>query len=88
MYRNLMYRKKHVPDGANVHNFRRTRQVAPTFPTTLCRELCKKTVQPIDLLFGLWARVGRRKHKFNHVLQVAPLCSTAGRMTTLKESPF
>ena len=36
----------------------------------------------------LWTLVGRRKHKFNHIRQVAPLCSTTGRLTTLKESPF
>jgi len=23
--------------------------------------------EPIDLPFGLWTRVGRRKHKFNHI---------------------
>jgi len=26
---------------------------------------CAKTAAPIDLLLGLWIRVGRRKHKFN-----------------------
>jgi len=30
--------------------------------------------EPIDLPFGLWTRVGRRKHKFNRVRQVAPMC--------------
>jgi len=30
--------------------------------------------EPIDLPFGLWTRVGRRKHKFNHIRQVAPMC--------------
>ena len=29
--------------------------------------------EPIDLPFGLWTRVGRRKHKFNHICQVAPM---------------
>ena len=33
---------------------------------------CAETAEPIDLLFGLWTRVGRRKHKFN--CQVAPMC--------------
>jgi len=28
----------------------------------------------IDLPFGLWTLVGRRKHKFNHICQVAPMC--------------
>jgi len=35
---------------------------------------CAKMAEPIDLLFGLWTRVGRRKHKFNHICQVAPMC--------------
>jgi len=30
--------------------------------------------KPIDLPFGLWTRVGRRKHKFNRMRQVAPMC--------------
>jgi len=32
---------------------------------------CVKTAELIDLLFGLWTRVGRRKHKFNRIRQVA-----------------
>jgi len=28
----------------------------------------------IDLLFGLWCGVGCRKHKFNRIRQVAPMC--------------
>jgi len=35
---------------------------------------CAETTQPIDLSFGLWTRVGQRKHKFNHIRQVAPMC--------------
>jgi len=31
----------YLPDAASVHNFNRIRQVAPMYPTTLCRELCK-----------------------------------------------
>ena len=34
---------------------------------------CAETAEPIDLQFGLWTRVGRRKHKFNHIRQVAPM---------------
>jgi len=30
--------------------------------------------EPIDLLFMLWTRVGQRKHKFNHIHQVVPIC--------------
>jgi len=30
--------------------------------------------EPIDLQFGLWSRVVRRKHEFNHIRQVAPMC--------------
>jgi len=35
---------------------------------------CAEISEPINLPFGLWTRVGRRKHKFNHICQVAPLC--------------
>jgi len=30
--------------------------------------------EPIDLPFGLWTLVGRRKHEFNRIRQMAPLC--------------
>jgi len=36
---------------------------------------CAKTAESIDLPFGLWTRVGRRKHKFNRIRQVAPMCA-------------
>ena len=35
---------------------------------------CAETAEPIDLPFGLRTRVGRRKHEFNHIRQVAPTC--------------
>jgi len=31
---------------------------------------CAETAELIDLPFGLWTRVGRRKDKFNHIRQV------------------
>jgi len=34
---------------------------------------CAETAKPIDLPFGLWTRVGRRKHKFSRIRQVAPM---------------
>ena len=40
---------------------------------TFCHELCKMA-EPIDLSFGLWTRVGRRKHKFNRIRQVSSMC--------------
>ena len=42
---------------------------------TFCRELCK-TAEPINLPFGLWTRMVPRKHKFNSIRQVAPMCPT------------
>jgi len=30
--------------------------------------------EPIDLPFGLWTQVSRRKHKFSRICQVAPMC--------------
>jgi len=35
---------------------------------------CAKTAEPIDLALALWHRVGRRKHKFNRIRQVASMC--------------
>ena len=35
---------------------------------------CAETAEPINLSFGLWIPVSRRKHKFNRICQVAPMC--------------
>ena len=35
---------------------------------------CAETAAPIDLLFGLLTPVGRRKHEFNRIWQMAPMC--------------
>jgi len=35
---------------------------------------CAETAEPIDLPFELWTRVDRRKHKFNRIRQVTPMC--------------
>ena len=36
---------------------------------------CTEAAEPIYLPFGLWTRVGQRKHKFNAIYQVALMCS-------------
>ena len=36
--------------------------------------------EPIDLPFGLWIRVGRRKHKFNRICQYGARALTGGRI--------
>ena len=33
--------------------------------------------EPVDLPFGLWTQVGRRKHEFNRICQVAPMCTVS-----------
>jgi len=38
---------------------------------------CAKTTEPINLPFGLWTWVGRRKHKFSHIRQVMPMCPSS-----------
>jgi len=38
---------------------------------------CAKTAEPIDVPFGLWTRIGRKKYKFNRIRQVA-LCARMG----------
>jgi len=38
---------------------------------------CAKMAERIDLPFRLWTRIGRRKHKFNRIRQVAPMSPQA-----------
>jgi len=45
---------------------------APIVKYRLSAVSCAKTAEPIDLPFGLWTHVSRRKHKFNCIRQVAP----------------
>jgi len=33
-----------------------------------------KAAEPIEMPFGFWTRMGRRKHKFNRICQVVPMC--------------
>jgi len=42
------------------------------------KSCCAQTAEPINLPLGLLTRVGRRKHKFNHIWQVVPLCPPIG----------
>ena len=35
---------------------------------------CPKMAELIDLQFALWTWMGQRKHKFNRIRQVAPMC--------------
>jgi len=74
------------------HMFNRIRQVAPICTSSIAfarwhqrarrhsAVICAKTAEPIDLPFGLWTLVvlGRRKHKLNHIRQVAPIGITWG----------
>jgi len=61
------------PAGANVHNFNGIHQMALMYPMTFCCD-CAKMAESIDLAFRLWTRVGWRKHKFNRIRRVAPMC--------------
>jgi len=36
---------------------------------------CAETAELIDLPFGLWTRVSRRKHEFSRIRQMAPMCT-------------
>jgi len=44
-------------------------------PPFLSAVSCAKMAELINLPFGLWTRVGRRKRKFHHIRQVASVCS-------------
>jgi len=41
---------------------------------------CAEMAEPIDLAFGLWTRVGGKKHKFSDIRQVAPMCHMGGHI--------
>ena len=36
-----------------------------------------KNAEPIKMPFGLWTRMGRRKHEFNCIHQVVPMCTSS-----------
>jgi len=46
---------------------------APIVQYRLSAVTCAKSAELIDLPFRLWTLVGRRKHKFNRIRQVAPM---------------
>ena len=48
----------------------------------------QKTAEPIDLLFALWTRVGRRMHTFNRIRQVAPISLDLCKMAEPIDLPF
>jgi len=71
--------------GGKKHEFNRIRQVAPVCTVLIAFERwrqcsrrhsavsCARMAEVTNMPFGLWTRVGRRKHKFNHIRQVAPM---------------
>jgi len=42
---------------------------------------CAEMAEPVYLPFGLWTRVGGRKHEFNRIRQVARMCPHAWKGT-------
>jgi len=48
---------------------------------------CARMAELIDLPVGLWTRVGRRKHKFNRIRQVASMCPHWRNLANTIESP-
>ena len=69
--------RNHEPDSVQIPN-EKGQFLGKGSPILKCRdfsaESCAKTAEPIDVSFMLWTRVGRRKHKFNHIHQVVPMC--------------
>ena len=66
--------QSYSPDDGSVHNFSHIRQVAPVYLTTLCPVSCAKMAEVTHLPFALWTSLGRQKHKFSRIRQVAPMC--------------
>ena len=53
---------------------RTDRQRSDSIRRIVSQTVAQKTAEPIDLPFELLTRVGRRKHKFNRICQVALTC--------------
>jgi len=55
-----------------------TARVAWSVVPTVCRSVTlvspAKTAEPTEIPFELCTRVGRRKHRFNRIRQMAPMC--------------
>ena len=49
---------------------------------------CGKMAEPIDLQFGLWTRVGRRKLKFSRIHHVAPMCPHVNHPSVVAMQPY
>jgi len=49
---------------------------------------CVKTAELINLPFGLWTQVGRRKQKFNHSRQVAQICTSLVTFARWHQCPW
>ena len=68
--------RKHVlhggPDPHAKGQFRG--KVMPVHARRQSAVSCAKMAEPIDLTFVLWTLVCRKKHKFNRIRQVAPVC--------------
>jgi len=68
--------RKHVLDGAMQTPMRRDNYGKGHYracPTALCRELCKYGSTD-RFAICVMDRMGRRKHRFNRIRQVAPMC--------------
>jgi len=67
--------RKHVLDGDQIHDTKGQlwERTCPGMPDDTAVSYTK-VAEPIDLLFRLWTQVGWRKHKLNHIFQMAPMC--------------
>jgi len=69
--------RKHVLDGAQIPYAKGQllgERTCPGMPNDTAVS-CAKMAKPTDLPFGLWTGVRQRKHEFNRIRQVAPMCS-------------
>jgi len=68
--------RKHVFDGAQILNAKGVITTGKDMPGHARRHSvvsCAKMAEPIDLPFGVWTRVGRRRHRFTDIRQVASM---------------
>jgi len=82
--------RKHVLDGAQIPNAKGQllgERTCPGMPDNTVVS-CAKMAELIDLSFGLWTLVGRRKQKLNRIRQVAPTCPRGNRPSAAAMRPF
>jgi len=72
----VIYIRPHRPHYVYAaYCYRPSSVVCPSVSLSVTLVSPANPVEPIEMLFRLWTRMGQRKHKFNRISQVAPMCA-------------